>query len=81
MTPIAIGFLIILAIMMVFGGHYRKNERMVKSGITFSLLIVAGLFIYCHSQFPVQPSVFGQQREMTAVSLFFAVLIAIVWGN
>jgi len=81
MTPVIVGLFIVLAILLVFFGHFRKSEKLLKSGITFSLLIIAALFIYCHTQFPIQPTVFGRQREMTAISLFFAVMIAIVWGH
>jgi len=78
LIPSAIGFLIILAMAFVFVANRRKNEQLQKIAVAFTLLIIAGLFIFCQAQFPVQRTAFDKQREMTAVALFFAVMLALV---
>jgi len=79
MIPSAIGFLIFLAILLVFVANRRKNDQLNKIAVTFTLLLIAGLFIYCQTQFPTQHSPEAKQREMTAIALFFAVMIALIW--
>lgn len=81
MLIIGIGVLIFSAFLMTFVGNHRKNERLIKIGMSFSLVLSAILFLYCQNQFSIQRSTFERERQMTALSLFFAMLIAMVWGE
>lgn len=73
-VSIATGVLIFVAISTTLSGHVKKNDRVLKIGLVLLLAIIAGLFIYCQSLYAghINP------RELVSVSLFFAVMIALV---
>ncbi|MCL1949804.1 MAG: hypothetical protein FWF59_08740 [Turicibacter sp.] len=81
MIPIAIGLLILCVLSLLFVGISRKNERLIKWGMASALFLIALLFLYCHSKYQLSKSTAEKHREMTGLSLFFAILLATVLRN